>query len=158
MKSVKSMMMFAVISITLMSCGGKKAQKTNEENRIEPVQVLTLEKKEISRILDLSSTLQGYEFMNISPSIQGAHIEKILTDVGKKVSKGQLIVKMEQTQLSAQKISLASLNTELDRVKTLMQSGSATQQAYDQLKAQRDALQENVGFIESNTFVKAPYS
>jgi RND family efflux transporter MFP subunit len=65
---------------------------------------------------------------------------------------------MEQTQLNAQRISLASLNTELDRVKTLMQSGSATQQAYDQLKAQRDALQENVSFIESNTFVKAPYS
>ncbi|MDR3047508.1 MAG: efflux RND transporter periplasmic adaptor subunit [Bacteroidales bacterium] len=158
MKNLKRMTLLAVLPMILWSCGGKKVQISSDEDRIEQVQVLTLEKREIARKLELSSTLQGYEFMNISPSLQGAHVERILVDVGSRVSKGQLLVNMEPTQLNAQRITLASLNTELERVRLLKESGSATQQAYDQLKAQRDALQENVHFIESNTTVYAPYS
>ncbi|MBR0073042.1 MAG: hypothetical protein IJP95_04325, partial [Bacteroidales bacterium] len=53
----------------LLSCGGK-AEKTTAggENKAEKVQTQVLDKETIARQLELSSTLEGYESMSISPS------------------------------------------------------------------------------------------
>lgn len=143
---------------TLLSCGGKKQEKaTTAKKEAEKVKVQTLESERIARTLDLSATLEGYENMNISPSITG-HIEHIYVEVGSRVNKGAILVRMDQTQLNTTRISLNNAKTELERVTALKASGSVSQQVYDQAKAGYDQLVETERFQSENTFVKAQFS
>ena len=149
--------MLAVAS--LVACGGKGGDKaaTTTKKEAEKVKVLTLESERIAKTLELSSTLEGYETMNIAPSITG-HIEHIYVEVGARVQKGTMLVRMDQTQLNTTRINLASTKTELDRVTALKASGSVSQQVYDQTKAGYDQLVETERFQNENTFVKAQFA
>ena len=137
------------------NAGGKGATTTEKE--AEKVKVLTLESERIAKTLELSSTLEGYETMNIAPSITG-HIEHIYVEVGSRVQKGTMLVRMDQTQLNTTRINLASTKTELDRVTALKASGNISQQVYDQTKAGYDQLVETERFQNENTFVKAQFA
>ena len=147
-----------IITGLLMSCGGKKeATSVKDASVAEKVQTQVLAKEKIARQLELSSTLEGYESMSISPSLTGK-IEHIYVEVGSRVSRGQLLVRMDQTQLNTTKINLASAQTEFARVQALKETGSVSQQVYDQTKTQLDNLTENEKFLQANTFVKAQFS
>ena len=150
----------ALAIVSLAACGGKKDDKkaaTTTKKEAEKVQVLTLQSERIAKTLELSTTLEGYETMNISPSITG-HIEHIYVEVGSRVQKGAMLVRMDQTQLNTTRINLASTKTELDRVIALKASGSISEQIYDQTKAAYDQLVEAERFQNENTFVKAQFS
>ena len=147
-----------IITGLLMSCGGKKeATSVKDASVAEKVQTQVLTKEKIARQLELSSTLEGYESMSISPSLTGK-IEHIYVEVGSRVGKGQLLVRMDQTQLNTTKINLASAKTEFARVEALKETGSVSQQVYDQTKTQLDNLTESAKFLETNTFVRAQFS
>ena len=160
---MKKFFRIAVISIAaaaIAACGGSKKEEkaaTTTKKEAEKVKVQELKKQRIAKQLELSTTLEGYETMNISPSITG-HIEHIYVEVGSRVSKGAMLVRMDQTQLNTTRINLASTKTELDRVTALKASGSISEQVYDQTKAGYDQLVESERFQEENTFVKAQFS
>ena len=65
---------------------------------------------------------------------------------------------MDQTQYKTTKISLANLEIERNRVKQLLKTGSATQQQYDQIVTQFNSTKEQLDFLQTNTYVKAPFS
>ena len=143
----------------LMSCGKKQAETTTvvEEERVEQVRTTVLQPREIERVISVSTNLQGYLTQNVAPSVTGK-IEHIYCEVGDSKRTGDMLVRMDQTQYKTTKISLANVEIELRRVRELLKSGSATQQQYDQLKAQYDQAVEQLEFLEANTYVKAPFA
>lgn len=150
----------ALATSILAACGGGKKEQnapSTTKKEAEKVKIQQIKSQRIAKQLELSSTLEGYETMNISPSITG-HIEHIYVEVGSRVSKGAMLVRMDQTQLNTTRINLASTKTELDRVTALKASGSISQQVYDQTKAGYDQLVETERFQEENTFVKAQFA
>ena len=107
--------LFAFCSLLLFSCGGNSDNPggkgaTTTKKEAEKVKVQTLEKERIAKTLELSATLEGYETMNIAPSITG-HIEHIYVEVGSRVQKGSMLVRMDQTQLNTTRINLNSTKT-----------------------------------------------
>ena len=159
MRNIFKIATVALAICTLAACGGKSADKeaTTNKKEAEKVKVQTLQSERIAKNIELSATLEGYETMNISPSIQG-HIEHIYVQVGSRVGKGSMLVRMDQTQLNTTRINLNSTKTELDRVTALKASGSVSQQVYDQTKAGYDQLVETERFQNENTFVKAQFA
>ena len=143
------LLLFPICLLLLVSCGDKGGNKaaTTTKKEAEKVKVLTLQSERIAKTLELSTTLEGYETMNIAPSITG-HIEHIYVEVGSRVKKGDMLVRMDQTQLNTTRINLNSTKTEFDRVTALKQSGSISQQVYDQTKAGYDQLVETERFQE----------
>ena len=142
----------------MVSCGGSSGKKaTTTKKEAEKVKVQVLQSERIARELELSTTLEGYESMNVAPSITG-RIEHIYVEVGSRVGKGTLLVRMDQTQLNTTRINLNNTKVELDRVTALKASGSVSQQVYDQTKAGYDQLVETERFQNENTFVKAQFS
>jgi RND family efflux transporter MFP subunit len=157
-KTVRTAMIVMAV-VSLVACGGKGGEKTatTTKKEAEKVKVQLLESERIAKSLELSSTLEGYETMNIAPSVTG-HIEHIYVEVGSRVQKGSMLVRMDQTQLNTTRINLNSTKTELDRVTALKATGSVSQQVYDQTKAGYDQLVENERFLDENTFVKAKFA
>src|SRR5574344_1660942 len=159
-KTIKNTMLIALV-VVFASCGKteKAADSTDmkAEDRVEQVQTSPLAKKTISRELELSTTLQGYETMNVAPSLTGK-IEHIFVEVGASVSKGQMLVRMDQNQYNTTKLTYANLGVELARMEALKESGTISQQTYDRTKLSHDQTKENLDFLEKNTYVKAPFS
>ncbi len=159
-RTIKTIVAMVTV-ISLAACGGKGSEgpkgATTTKKEAEKVRVQTLKSERIAKTLELSATLEGYETMNVSPSITG-HIEHIYVEVGSRVQKGAMLVRMDQTQLNTTRINLASTKTELDRVTALKTSGNISEQVYDQTKAGYDQLVETERFQEENTFVKAQFS
>ncbi|MFA5649350.1 MAG: efflux RND transporter periplasmic adaptor subunit [Bacteroidales bacterium] len=139
--------------LTVISCG-KKSEQQAEVEKVEKVKVTTLNKTTIARHIEISTTLQGYETMNIAPAVTG-RIERIYHDVGSQVKAGDMLVRMDQTQLNTTKLTFANLEVEFERVKSLYESGSIPKQTYDQTKLGYEQTKENLDFLTENTFVKA---
>lgn len=154
---MKKIVLLFAAAVCLISCGKKDAQTTQQEaERVEVVSTITLQEKEIERVFTVSTNLQGYLTQNVAPSLTGK-IEHIFVEVGDEVKAGDMLVRMDQTQYLTQKIQLANLETEMGRLEALLETGSVSQQTYDQTKVGYDQLKQNLAFLEQNTYVKAPF-
>lgn len=155
---MKKLLIVLAAATCLISCGKKDAQavQTQEAERVEVVSTMTLHNTEIERVITVSTNLQGYLTQNVAPSLTGK-IEHIFVEVGDEVKKGDMLVRMDQTQYLSSKIQLANLETEMGRLEALLETGSVSQQTYDQTKVGYDQLKQNLAFLEQNTYVKAPF-
>lgn len=154
-KILTSLSALALI-LTLSACSEEQTT-VQEVEKVEKVQVMKLTATEIEREVVLPSTLEGYDNMKVSTSVSGI-IDEILVDVGDKVSKGQLLVKMDPTQYTTTKLQYANLGVEMGRMDALKEAGSISQQIYDQTKTQYNQLKEQLALYEENTFVRADFA
>ena len=151
----KKGIIFAFAALALMACSKETAKE--EQERVEQVRTTVLQPREIEREISVSTNLQGYLTQNVAPSLTGK-IEHIYCEVGDRVAKGSDLVRMDQTQYKTTKISLTNLEIEKNRITQLLKTGSATQQQYDQIIAQYNSSKEQLDFLETNTYVKAPFN
>ena len=165
MKYFNSISALLIAGLMLAACSSKSKNTgatdattaTVTEKAAIPVRVMALAKSKISRTIDYTATILPFEEVNMVPSTPG-RIEKIYVQMGDKVSKGQSLYLMDRTQLFQMKLQLNSLAKDLGRIDTLLRTGSAKQQQYDQLKTQYDVTKTNVDFMEENTLIKAPFA
>lgn len=153
---LKSLSLLALTVAAAVACGPKKTEEVAAD-RVEKVETSALEMKEITRVLEFSTTLQGYQTMNVAPSLTGK-IEHIYVEVGTAVKQGTLLVRMDQNQLNTTKLTYANLGVEMQRLEALRETGAVSQQTYDQTKLSYDQTAESLKFLETNTFFKAPFS
>ena len=153
---MKKIVLLMAAVVSLIGCGKQEAQTTQEAERVEVVSTMTLENHEIERVLNVSTNLQGYLTQNVAPSLTGK-IEHIFVEVGDRVKEGDMLVRMDQNQYLTSKIQLANLEIEMGRLEALLETGSVSQQTYDQTKVSYDQLKQNLSFLETNTYVKAPF-
>lgn len=140
----------------IAGCGPEKNGNKEQQERTELVCTTPLHLSEITRVLEFSTTLQGYQTMNVAPSLTGK-IEHIFVREGSTVNAGDLLVRMDQNQLNTTKLTYANLGVELQRLSALRETGAISQQAYDQTKLSYDQTKESMEFLERNTFFKAPF-
>ena len=138
------------------ACGGKQMQQQAEQ-RVELVETTALATSDISRELEFSTTLEGWQTLNVAPSLTGK-IEHIYVEVGTSVGAGSMLVRMDQNQYTTTKLTYANLGVELQRMESLRESGAVSQQAYDQTKLNYEQTKESLAFLEKNTYVRAPFA
>lgn len=156
---MKKIMMMALAVLFLASCNKetKTATAAEEEERVEQVRTIVLQAREIQREISVSTNLQGYLTQNVAPSLTGK-IEHIYCEVGDKKRKGDMLVRMDQTQYKTTKLTMGNLEIEKNRIEQLLKSGSATQQQLDQITVQYNQTKEQLDFLQTNTYVKAPFN
>lgn len=147
---------YILAALALMACS-KQTTTTEQDERVEQVRTTVLQPRQIEREISVSTNLQGYLTQNVAPSLTGK-IEHIYCEVGDKVTTGSDLVRMDQTQYKTTKISMGNLEIEKNRIEQLLQTGSATQQQYDQISAQYNSTKEQLEFLQTNTYVKAPFN
>ena len=154
--------MAAVLGTAIVSCdmkppGAAAETKVVVEKKIQPVKVMDLEYKNTAVEKKITSTVVAFEETHLSPALQG-RIRSVKVEVNDHVRKGQLLVEMDRTQLDQTKLQYEQLKTDLARMDTLLQYGSITEQAYDQLKSQVESTELILKNLEENTLLRAPYA
>jgi len=125
--------------------------------RIQPIKTMPVELKTIKRTVETTASLVAEQETFLAPAIPGK-IRTINVDVDDKVKKGQILVQMDESQLSQTRLQYANLQKDLARMDTLLQYGSVTQQAYDQMKTQVNVTRTALTNLEENTTLTAPYN
>jgi len=151
-----------LFSATLISCNMKPSEADAETDsaaaeKVQPVKVMQLEYRETSVEQEVTSTIEAFEETYLSPSLQG-RIRSVKVDVNDHVKKGQLLVEMDRTQLDQTRLQYEQLKTDLARMDTLLNYGSITEQAYDQMKSQVESTELVLQNLEENTLLRAPHS
>jgi membrane fusion protein, multidrug efflux system len=161
MKYFRTILAILIPGIILSGCSSKtnSANTAQDQTNIKkaiPVKVMTLSKTNIARTIDYTASILPFQEVNMAPSTPG-RIDKIYVEVGDKVNKGDNLFLMDRTQLYQLELQLSNLQKDLSRIDTLLRSGSAKQQQYDQMKTQFDVTKTNVDFMKENTLLKSPF-
>ena len=110
MNKIVTILASMALVVSMASCTEEQTT-VQEVEKVEKVQVMKLATTEIEREVILPTTLEGYDNMKVSSSVSGI-IDEILVKVGDRVSKGQLLVKMDPTQYTTTKLTYANLGVE----------------------------------------------
>ncbi len=137
----------------LASCSVKTEDtETSNEEKVFPVKTQTIKMQENEKTLEYAADLIAYKEIHRGPASPG-RIEKIHVEVGDRVSKGQVLVEMERTNLSQTKTQLEDAKINFQRIDTLYHLGSISKQQYDQAKSQYEILKTTLDFTQENTTI-----
>ena len=163
MKTIRIALIALIAGTTFTACDMQPPGATSEsetaapEVKAHPVKVMELSYKPTAISQNITSTVVAYEETYLSPALSG-RIRSVKVEINDHVKKGQLLVELDRTQLDQTQLQYQQLLTDLARMDTLLQYGSITQQAYDQMKAQVETTQLVLMNLEENTMLRAPYS
>jgi RND family efflux transporter MFP subunit len=143
-----------------VSCGGGGAKKQAAEPAAEEakkplVQVATVQTEIVPQTEEFSGTILPATENYISPTM-GLRIQKINADVGARVTKGQVLVELDRSNLLQAEVQLENLKTDLQRYQTLYAAGGIAKQALDQIQTQVDASQLAYDNLLENTVLRSP--
>lgn len=145
--------LFVAFSVVMAAC----TKKTVVKNEAVQVKIETASMQEIDQIYEFTSTVDA-AVKNYISSAGGTRIEKIWVEVGQRVSKGQKLVTMENTNLNTAQTQLANLENEVKRMEALYVSGGISKQQLDQIKTQEEVTKRNIKNLESNITLTSPIS
>jgi len=163
MKTIKMILLTAFAGAALTACNMKPPGATGTEataaaeKRVQPVKVIDLVYSTTAVAQKSTSTVVAFEETYLSPALQG-RIRSIKVEVNDHVKKGDLLVELDRTQMDQTRLQYEQLKTDLARMDTLLQHGSVTQQAFDQMEAQVESTRLILNNLEENTLLRAPYS
>lgn len=155
-----SLLSLAAAAITLAGCsGGKKTAVATSSGEVEKVMVKVSQavSTEVEQIAEFTGTILPYKENVISPSIP-VRIDEILVDVGDRVSQGQLLVKMDQTQYRQAAVQLAMSETDLQRLKAVYEADGISKQQLDAQQTQVDVSRASVQNLLENVELRSPIS
>lgn len=155
----KSFYLVIIAGLIMASCSKKQEDKAVKPEDTETIAV-KVEKAsihEVEQIYEFSSTVDA-AVKNYISSAGGTRIEKIHVEVGDRVTKGQKLVTMENTNLATAKVQLMNSKNDVDRMEALYLSGGISKQQLDQIKTQYDVAKRNIDNLESNIHLVSPIS
>ena len=102
-----------------------------------------------------TSTVQAYVKNNIAPQMAG-RIAKIHAEIGDFVVKGQILAEMDKTQLLQAQLQLQNQEVELNRLKTLYETGGISKSDFDAIELAYNVAKSQVANLEENTTLRSP--
>jgi membrane fusion protein (multidrug efflux system) len=156
----------AFITYRINSNKNKNGDSKGKDGKNKTINVngIVVETQTFDNNLSLSGSLEANEQVEIRSEISGI-VEGIYFKEGSNVTKGQLLFKVNDTELRAQlaqaktKGGLASENER--RAKLLLEKEAISQEEYDVARADYKLAQSQIQLIQSQiakTLVKAPFS
>jgi membrane fusion protein (multidrug efflux system) len=158
--------LLALIGYRIFS-NSEESSKNNKKGDKKPpmmVEAVVVSEQDFANTISLSGAIEANENVEIRSEVSGI-IEKIYFTEGTFVSKGQLLLKVNDLELRAQlsqaktKQSLASENER--RAKLLLQKEAISQEEYEIASAEFRSLKAQTQLIEAQiakTAIKAPFS
>lgn len=166
---MKKIVLMVIAALALVSCGNKDADKKQEGK--PQVKLSTVSQQEVPQTETYTATVESDVKNNISPNI-AQRINRILVDVGDRVSRGQVLVQLDaanqdqlQLQLQSAQIQLQHQQIEFNRTAELYTSGGISKSEYESAETQLTVQQKQVAMLRTqlsqasqNTQLTSPIS
>ncbi|MBP5716535.1 MAG: efflux RND transporter periplasmic adaptor subunit [Bacteroidales bacterium] len=154
---------FIFVSVTaallLSSCYSNKETpvtfKTDEVQDAVNVKVKQVGSRDVEQLVEFTANVQADVTNNIAPQSPG-RIRKIYTEVGRYVSKGDLLVEMDDNSLAKTEISLAQQRLDFARTEELYKIGGVAKSSYENAKASLEIAERSYENLVENTKLLAP--
>ena len=148
----------AACALALAGCGGgNQAADTVDSVQVAIVDVDVAHVLAVPQTRSYTANVEAFNVNNISPSTSN-RILTIKADVGDHVSAGQVLVTLDAAQADQLRINLEETERQYNRALQLLQIGSGTQSAVDQLRTQLDAQRAQYRNVMDNTQLISPIS
>jgi membrane fusion protein (multidrug efflux system) len=129
-----------------------------------PVSVYVTQTSEIDQEITSTGTLFANEEVVLTPEVSGK-ITAINFNEGERVSKGQVLVKLNDADLVAQlnklRVQRKFQFEKAERLKNLLKIQGTSQEEFDQAQSMLDASDADMSYLQSNiakTEIRAPFS
>lgn len=154
--SFARIMIAGTLACFAAACTGKddKAVAAQKEE-VPMVEADVASERDVPQTKEYTANVEAYNVNNISPAAPN-RIKSIAVEVGDRVHRGQVLVRLDGASLDQLKINLDELEREYNRANTLLEIGAGTQQSVDQLKAQLDAAKRQYTNASENTVLTSP--
>lgn len=173
----QAILIASIATMFLVSCGGQKQKEVKELTPIN-VQVASVLGSSGINYISASGKIEAEQSANLSTRMMG-YVSRVYVKVGQKVSKGQLLISVNNTALQAKKAQVeASIiqaqsafknaKKDYDRFKNLYANQSASQKElddmttrYEMAKAGLEAAQQMKNEVNAQfayAEIKAPFS
>jgi membrane fusion protein (multidrug efflux system) len=159
MKNLRLLFIVVIIATMVVSCSQKAAvdpsTSANVDTTVYRVKTIQLEKQTVAQNIEYTANLSPFEEINYAPASPG-RIEEINVEVGTRVKKGDVIARMEKTQLIQANEQLQNAQSNFERMDTLYKLNSISEQQFEAAKTQYEVTKSNVDFLTRNTTLVSP--
>lgn len=152
----KIFILILLVLLILVGCQDKEVDK--EENGFSGkrnVKTVTARMGEINKYLKYSGKIEAETVANSSPSMSGK-IEKLFVKEGDHVEVGDLLVKLDQTQLEQTRIQFENAEKNYLRIQKLLESDAIDKQTFDEVQTGYNVIKSTYEFMLDNIEMKAP--
>lgn len=154
----KSFQLIALLALAVLgSCSGgdKDSAATGKVEEKPRVKLASVTARPVDQIQEYTATVLPEAKNDIAPSTP-VRIDKILVEVGDRVSKGQKLVAMDAANLQQTKFQLDNQKIEFERIDELYKVGGASKSEWDAAKMALDVRQSAFNNLLENTSLLSP--
>jgi RND family efflux transporter MFP subunit len=146
------------LAIAFSGCGGDtNNDSANFEEITIPVHTVMVTEEEVSPVLEYSGTVEPWVEAALGSEIPG-RIEHLHCDVGDTVQAGFLIAELGSETLIQARANFDAMEKDWTRIKSLLETGTVSQQTYDRTQAAFDAAKATYEKTLASTQLRAPFS
>ncbi len=153
----KNIQLIALLAVALLgACSGDKDKTTAEKVDEKPrVKLAEVKARPVEQIQEYTATVEAEVRNNIAPS-SPVRIDRILVEVGDRVSKGQKLVSMDEASLKQTKFQLDNQKIEFKRMDELYKVGGTSKSEWDAAKMALDIKETAYKNLLENTSLLSP--
>ncbi len=147
---------------TMLLCGTMGCTPKTSTSNIEtspksiPTKTATAQRQTITLNEEFTSEIKAYRENDITPAVSGVRIDEIMVDVGDKVERGELLVKLDPTLYDQQMINVNKLRTDVERLKPVYEAGGISRQTYDDAQSAYELQLEVANNLKKHTELHSP--
>lgn len=153
-----------LIKFTFFSKQNEPAKSNPTNQQASPVSVYVIQTSELNQEITSTGTLYANEEVVLSPEVPGK-ITAINFREGARVSQGQILVKLNAADLTAQlnklKVQRKFQSEKAERLKNLLKIQGASQEEFDEARSILEASDADISYVQSTIDkleIRAPFS
>ena len=157
MKSLLRTLSVLMLSGVIFSCksGEENAAAAVEKEVIPQVRVQQVFEREVEQIETFAATVEAEVKNNISP-MMSLRIKEVLVEVGDQVKKGQILARLDATNLEQARLKMMNDSIEFARIDQLYQVGGISKSNWDAMKLASSVSKSNYNNLLENTVLRSP--
>lgn len=157
MKTNQRLFLLPAMALALMvSCSGEKKDAVDVGEKPK-VKIETVNIQAVDQLQEFTATVEANVVNNIAPQAPG-RIKKLFVEVGDRVSAGQVLATLDDTNLKQTKLQLDNQELEFNRIDELYKVGGTSKSSWDALKMQLDVTRAVYKNLEENSKLLSPIS
>lgn len=161
MKYISLALGASMLALGLTACSGSSAESTATQDSdslaVQDVEWTEARMDTIHLDEAFTATLEAKVKNNISAQ-SGGRLAQLLVQVGDRVAKGQVVARLEATQLTTAQIQLKDAQANFGRMDELYKVGGISKAQWEQAKSAMDIAREQVNNLAINTALRSPIS